>query len=112
MTVTMAVSTFHEHDGVAGVGGKGACRNARHRECRRRRSCKCNGDKACFDKSFHWASPQPRIAAMSISSRALFLFQAISAIQPFKEAANPGTWQLPLFPEFSAEWELSLADVD
>jgi hypothetical protein len=104
MTVTMAVSTFHEHDGVAGVRGKGACRNARHRKRRGRRSCKRNGDKACFDKPFHWASPQPPIAAMSTSSRALLLFQTISRRSKSlkKQALRrpiPGTSQLPLFPE-------------
>jgi hypothetical protein len=49
----MAMSAFHQHDGVAGVGGKGAGRNARHRQRRRRRSYKCDGDKTRLDKSFH-----------------------------------------------------------
>jgi hypothetical protein len=54
MTVAMAMSALYQHDGVAAVGGKRACGNARHRECGRRRGCKCHGDQACFDKSFHW----------------------------------------------------------
>jgi hypothetical protein len=53
MTVAMAVSALYQHDGVAAVGGKRACGNARHRECGRRRRCKRHGDAACLDKSFH-----------------------------------------------------------
>jgi hypothetical protein len=53
MTVAMAMSALHQHDGIAAVGRNRACGNARHRECCRRRGCKCHGDQACFDKSFH-----------------------------------------------------------
>jgi hypothetical protein len=53
MTVAMAMSALYQHNGVAAVGGNGACRSARHRECRRRRGCKRHGDAACLDKSFH-----------------------------------------------------------
>jgi hypothetical protein len=56
VTVTMAVAALHKHDGITGVGGKGACRNPRHRRCRRYRGCKYQGDKNCFRKSFHWVS--------------------------------------------------------
>jgi hypothetical protein len=31
VTVAMAVTALHQHGGITGVGGKGACRNARHR---------------------------------------------------------------------------------
>jgi hypothetical protein len=74
MTMTMAVTVLHQNDGITGVGGKGACRNARHRECRRRRGGQRHGDKACFDKSFHWdllhrASRQlPQVPALSFCS--------------------------------------------
>jgi hypothetical protein len=54
MTVAMAMSALHQHDGVAAVGGNRACGNARHREYGRRRGCKRNRDQTCFDKSFHW----------------------------------------------------------
>jgi hypothetical protein len=54
MAVTMTVTALHQHNGIAGVGGYGACRNARHCEGRGRRGRKRNGDKACFDKPSHW----------------------------------------------------------
>jgi hypothetical protein len=53
MTMTMAVAALHQHRGITGVGGKSACRNARHRYCRSRRGCERHGDKTCLDKSFH-----------------------------------------------------------
>jgi hypothetical protein len=54
MTVAMAMSALHQHDGVAAVGGNRACGNARHREGGRRRGRKRNRDEARLDKSFHW----------------------------------------------------------
>jgi hypothetical protein len=54
MTVAMAMSALYQHDGVAAVGGNRACRNARHRECGRRRGCKRHADQARLDKLFHW----------------------------------------------------------
>jgi hypothetical protein len=53
MTVAVAMSALYQHNGVTAVGGNGACRNARHRECGRRRGCKRHGDTACLKKSFH-----------------------------------------------------------
>jgi hypothetical protein len=54
MTVAMAMTALHLDHGIAGVGGKCACWNTRHCGSRRRQGCERHGDKACFDKSFHW----------------------------------------------------------
>jgi hypothetical protein len=54
MTVAVAMTALDLDHGIAGVGGKGACRNTGHGGRRRRQGCKRYGDKARFDESFHW----------------------------------------------------------
>jgi hypothetical protein len=51
MTVTMAMSALHLHDGI--VGNNRACGNARHRERCRGRGDYRHGDTACLNKSSH-----------------------------------------------------------
>jgi len=54
MTVAMAMAALDLDHGIAGVGGECACWNTGHCGRRSRQGRERHGDKACFDKSFHW----------------------------------------------------------
>jgi hypothetical protein len=88
VTVTMAVTALHQNDGITGVGGNGACRNPRHRQCRCRRGSKRYGDKACFDKSFHWDLLQPRSAAITQVPEPSFVPISSLATRPSKNLGD------------------------
>jgi hypothetical protein len=102
MTVAMAMTALDLDHGIAGVGGKCACRNTGHCGRCRRQGCERHGDKACFDKSFHWGLLLRVARQLAQVPRPCFCSRASRQHQRMYKTAHPFSKnpRLPPFPEY------------
>jgi hypothetical protein len=101
MAVTLAMTALHLDHGIAGVGGERACRNTRHGRCRRREGGERHGDKACFDKTFHWDLLHRRSRQLAQVPGYIFVppGHSVSVSAPTAARFSKDKSILPFFPD-------------